>query len=162
MNSRSLLGCLLSFIGAVSSVSLLLSGCDSDIVRSVDYAAPAVIEYTISGGFAGIHQGTTIDEQGFCEMMDSRNSVIHHQITDDHLDSLKAAFKEADFFKLKDKYSPPQIVIDGFFYSISYSTNRKSKTVTVEDGADYPEGLGRLLQILHETNWKILSSQDTS
>jgi hypothetical protein len=162
MNRRSLLACLLSFIGAVLSVSLLLSGCDSDVLGHMDYTAPAAIEYTISGGFAGIHQGTTIDEQGFCEMVDSQDSVIHHQLTDDHLDSLKAAFKEANFFTLKDKYSPPQIVMDGFFYSISYSTNRKSKTVTVEDGADFPEGLGRLLQILHETNWKILSSQDTS
>ena len=162
MNRRSLLACLLSFIGAVLSVSLLLSGCDSDVLGHMDYTAPAAIEYTISGGFAGIHQGTTIDEQGFCEMVDSQDSVIHHQLTDDHLDSLKAAFKEVNFLKLKDKYSPPQIVMDGFFYSISYSTNRKSKTVTVEDGADFPEGLGRLLQILHETNWKILSSQDTS
>lgn len=162
MHRRSLLEYLLSFIGAVSSVSLLLSGCDSDILGHVDYTAPAAIEYTISGGFAGIHQVTAIDEQGFCEMVDSRNDVIHHQLTDDHLDSLKTAFEEADFFKLKDKYSPPHIVMDGFFYSISYSTNRKSKTVTVEDGADFPEGLGRLLQILHETNWKILSSQDTS
>lgn len=142
---------------------LLISGCNIpnsvDSSASVDYLAPAVIEYTISGGIGGIHEETTIDENGVADLSRGR-FIVRYQLTEDELDSLKMMFDQADFFNLKDEYIPSQPVDDGFRYSITYTTDDKSKTVIAEDGANYPRGLEDLLVRLRRTNGVILSNPD--
>lgn len=87
---------------AVLAVFCLLAGCGSN---PVDYSASARIEYTIAGGLPATYEKTSIDEQGLVEFIHhSRGGefVTHFQLSASQLDSLKAAFDQADFFSLKN------------------------------------------------------------
>jgi hypothetical protein len=144
--------------GAVFNV--LLSGCDSDVLEPADRSTPMVIEYTITGGFAGIHEEAHINEYGYCRFSYGSGNEVDYQMHESLLDSVKWLFQQADFFNLKNVYTPSRTVMDGFYYTITSSTPERSKTVRTETEAPHPSSLNRLLEMLHELNWRIRSHAD--
>ncbi len=115
--------------------------------------APA-IRFTITGGFAGINQTTSIDQNGLAEMVHTAGDTTMYQLTKDQHSDLRTAFNQAAFFTLKGAYIPERRRADGFYYEITFG----SKTVRVEDGADIPGKLRTLIEALHETNRLIIIS----
>ena len=145
------------------SVAVLLALVGCDFGNPWDYSHPARISYSISGAFAPVQIVTLIDESGLAELSQQYypiKYVAHYQLTASQLDSMKDAFDRADFVTLRSKYKPKQIIMDGSYYSITYSSNGGSKTVTVESGADLPKGLQSLLDQLYRTNDIILQNPD--
>ncbi len=134
---------------------ILLPGCDSDVLEPTDRLTLMVIEYTITGGFAGIHEETHIDEYGFCRFTYGSGNEADYQMRESLLDSVRWLFQRADFFNLKNVYTPSQTVMDGFYYTITSSTTERSKTVKTETEALHPPSLNRLLDMLHELNRRI-------
>lgn len=148
-------------IGAFAA-SLICAGCGI-LSNPVNYSAPAIMEYSISGGVVGVNEKTIINENGFGELAHyayGQKFVIQYQLSESQLDSLKRTFDDADFFYLKNEYKPSQTVADGFSYTITYATGDRTKTVLAEDGANYPKKLRNLLGKLHETNLLIKSIPD--
>jgi hypothetical protein len=139
---------------------VLLPGCDSDVLEPADRSTPMVIEYTITGGFAGIHEETHIDENGFCRLIYTPGNEVDYQMSESLQDSVRWLFQQADFFNLKNVYTPSQTVMDGFYYTITSSTPKQTKTVRTETQAPHPPSLTRLLDMLHELNWRIRSVAD--
>lgn len=140
---------------------LAFTACDFS--NPWDYSVPALIEFTIAGGYAGTHEETIIDETGQAELTHHyypQKLVVHYQLSPSQLDSLKLAFDRADFVTLKSKYEAKHPIADGFSYSISYTLDGTTKTVVVEEGADYPKKLLTLLLELHKVNELILDNPD--
>jgi hypothetical protein len=138
-----------------------LTGCDFS--NPWDYSSPATISHSITGGIAGIHEETVINENGLAKLThhySHQKYVVHDQLTSSQLDSLKDAFDRADFLTLRDRYEPKQIIMDGFLSSTTYSSDDGCKTVAVESGADLPKGLSGLLEQLYRTNEIILQNPD--
>jgi len=158
------LGRIAQLVALVLTALFVLLSCGT-FKNPVDYSVPAIIRYTISGGIAGIHEETTIDEYGLAKLSyrcSHRTFVVHYQLAKAQWDSLKTAFGKADFFNLKDEYIPSERIADGFFYSITYTTGKKTKTIIAASGADFPKGLENLIGLLHQTNWLILSNPDAA
>ncbi len=152
------------FLGYYFVAAIFLVSTACDFSNPWDYSHPAHIAYTISGGFGGIHVQTTIDENGQAELSHRyypQKFVVHYELTPVQLDSLKDAFDQADFIALRRKYEPKHPIADGFFYAISYTSDGATKTVEVEDGADYPKKLNVLLSELHRVNGMILENPDS-
>jgi hypothetical protein len=150
-------------VSGMALFTLLSSGCDSGVLEPADRSTPIstmVIEYTITGGFAGIHEETHIDEDGYCQLIYGSEHELHYQMSESLLDSVRWLFQQADFFNLRDVYTPSQTVMDGFYYTITLSTPERTKTVRTETEAPHPQSLTRLLDMLHELNWRIRSQPD--
>lgn len=140
---------------------LISTGCDFN--NPWDYSHPARISYSISGGFTGSQQETVIEESGRAELAQQyypQKYVARYQLTANQLDSVKDAFDRADFIALRSKYEPKEPIVDGSYYSITYSSDGGSKTVTIESGAELPKGLASLLEQLYRTNETILRNPD--
>ncbi len=153
---------VLSLLVAICTSFLLLLSCGI-FNNPFDYPTPAIIEYSISGGLAGIWEKTSIDENGLVKLNHhayDREFIIHYQMTGIELESFKRNFDKADYFKLKNEYKPSHPIKDGFFYTITYMTESKTKTINVEGGANYPQKLKILLETFHETNMIIFSNPD--
>ena len=150
---------LIRLITSLMILCLFLA-CHSKIVNPVDYSEPAVIAYTITGGFAGIMEEANIDVLGNSELKYDMDNVAHYRLSPQCLDSLKCLFRDADFFNLKDEYMPDEPIMDGFFYSITYNTMDRIKSVTTQTGADHSIGLEHLLEGLHEINGIIRSNAE--
>jgi|GEM_PF-2779710 len=154
------------FLIVVSGMALFIllsSGCDSGVLEPADRSTPMatmVIEYTITGGFAGIHEETHIDDDGLCRLIDGTGNEADYQMHESLRDSVRWLFQQADFFNLRDVYTPSQTVMDGFYYTITLSTPERTKTMRTETEAPHPQSLNRLLDMLHELNWRIRSQPD--
>lgn len=135
--------------------------CNKDSTSPISPSEPAIIEYRITGGIAGINENTIIDEAGFCELTHfkhSENFKIQSQLSSQQLLNLKSKFAQTFFFQLDEEYTPSQQIMDGFFYTIKYSTNSRSKTVKTQTEAGGPNI--SLIEALHETNYYIHSNPD--
>lgn len=141
----------------IAIFTFVLSSC---IKNPVDYVAPAIIEYTIAGGIAGIQEETIIDDNGLSELCHGGGFILHYQLTESQLYKLKSMFSEADFFNLRNEYVPSRPIMDGFYYSITYTTDSKTKTITAATGAKFPNELEKLIEMLHELNSIIRSNAD--
>ena len=161
-----MIDCKRAFLIVVTGTALIIlpsSGCDKDVLEPADRSTPMVtmvIEYTITGGFAGIHEETHIDVDGFCRFIYGPGNEADYQMSESLLDSVRWLFQRANFFNLKNVYTPSQTVMDGFYYTITSSMPERSKTVRAETEAPHPQSLNRLLELLHELNWRIRSHAD--
>ena len=145
-------------IGAVLMPLLLFPVCG--IFEPILYSGPADISYLITGGFAGVHEETDIDEDGHARLILYTNDVRRCELSLERLDDLKKDFRRAHFFRLKKSYKPSQPIMDGFYYTITYATEGRTKTVRVEDGANISDTLQKLLEALHDTNYYIKSQTE--
>lgn len=136
----------------------ILLGCDEP--NPIDYSAPAFIEFTISGGFAGSFDKLEINETALAKLTHGGGYIIQYQLNMDQLDSIKTAFKEAEFFTLKDEYIFPTTIIHGFSYKISYKTGSHMKTVYIIGYKNLPEELEELLQTLYNIYILIMENPD--
>ena len=140
--------CCRIWLAGVFATFPIWAGCGV-FSNPVDYSAPAIIEYAISGGVLGIHVEITVNETGFAELIQGTRGgqrfVIQSQLSESQWGALKTTFDAANFFGLRNEYKPSYSVADGFSYAISYTAEGRTKTVTVKDGADYPKKLEDLL-----------------
>ncbi|MFC1724771.1 hypothetical protein ACFL4T_04025 [candidate division KSB1 bacterium] len=142
---------------------VLFSSCSENPV-SYDYSEPAEIEYTISGGLAGNTERTTIDKNGFGKLFHflSGNEIeVSCPLQDELYSKLQSKIKNSDFFNLNDDYNTDRPVLDGFSYSITYSTENRTKTITAVDGAAVPVTFPSLFNTLREINSFIRQNSET-
>ncbi len=143
------------------AIFLAFTACDFN--NPWDYSVPAQIEFTIAGGFVGIHTETRIDETGHAQLTQYhlQKYVIQYQLTQSQLDNLKLAFDRANFLTLKNKYPQKYPIVDGEGpISISYTVDGATKTVVIEPGAEPPQRVGTLLEELYRVNEIILENPD--
>jgi len=90
------------------------------------------IEFSRSGGFAGIRLVASVDTE---------------DLPADQASSLNQLIREAEFFGLPEKLAPEKPAPDRFEYQLTIKASEKSHSVVVNDAAA-PESLRPLLNYL--------------
>lgn len=87
----------------------------------------SVVEYTKTGGMAGIRDEFVIRKNGCYGLNWSGSGLINGNLSDDKLSGVKQVFEENDFLNID--YDPSQSVSDDFYASIGYANAKGSNDV---------------------------------
>jgi hypothetical protein len=104
--------------------------------------SPVLVTYEQTGGFAGIERGLVVYRSG--KMRSEGLAPKVSQLSPARLRALKGALEQANFATLARKYRADVPIADGYLYRVTYT----GRTVLVEQGADPPFRLKRVLSLL--------------
>ena len=107
------------------------------------YIPDLLIEYHVSGGFAGIQNDLYIFENGTV-LRSLKPDSYSWSINQSKMDQLRGMLSNASFSSFKEKYIPEYAISDAFYYSITY----QRKKVSFEDGTDIPVVLKNITTLL--------------
>jgi len=126
--------------------ALVLAACGSLGAKAKDEAdKEPVIVFQRSGGFAGVTEEWSIYADGKIAKKDGKElTVASAQVT-----ALLAAIDTAGFYEMKagPGAGGPTSCKDCFTYQLTVTSNKKSNTITVQEGAkDIPEAFWNILK----------------
>jgi hypothetical protein len=98
-----------------------------------------LVSYVRTGGFIGVHETLSVRADGRAV---ADGDVF--RLSARRLAALKTALRQARFSTLGRKYLPETQVSDGFTYRVAHA----GRTVLVEEGADTPARLDRVITLL--------------
>lgn len=98
-----------------------------------------LVTYERTGGFIGVQDSLTVFPSGKAESSHGR-----FQLSARRLLVLETALRKARFATLRARYAPDAPVADGFTYRVRHA----GRTVVVEEEAQVPARLGRVLDLL--------------
>jgi hypothetical protein len=117
-------------------VALLLAAAAP---AAADSGATRLVAYTRTGGFVGVHETLSVRSDGRAV---ADGDVF--RLSARRLAAVKTAVRRARFATLAPKYLPESPLSDGFTFTVAHG----GRKVIVEEGANTPARLDRLLELL--------------
>ncbi|HPA47072.1 MAG TPA: hypothetical protein PK395_15005 [bacterium] len=115
-----------------------------------------LVEFTRSGGFAGVYETLMLTRNGIVEVHSS--AVGKAQISEASMEEILDLIDAVPFDTLEPSYAPDPLIADGYGYTLCYKQNYK---VSVEQGADAPAELLKLIERLERLFTEIPSNDPT-
>lgn len=132
-------------LAALLGFSLLFaSGC----APSAAGKARFTLTYQVQGGFAGLDQGLTVDQDGAFTVTNKGRQVKQGTLTQPEMESLKSFLNRLRWEDLKARYDPAPQVRDELYYHIALTQDGATREVTAGSTAEVPQPLKDLLHLL--------------
>lgn len=120
-------------------LSIFNLSCDS----STEPLEPAVITYTVSGGYAGgVYTKLVIDQSGIAAL-GNENPILKQKLNAQEYNSLRQSF--SGFNDIPD--TSMIRCMDSFIFSVEYKTEHSSKTVHI-DGCELDDSTNYIVEKL--------------
>ena len=123
-----------------------MTGCQ-EFQNTNEVYSGYTLEFTLTGGFAGAHNKLTLSEDGAVEASNGGflvSAVVSQEIRALWLERLN----DVGFFALDDDYPPAMVIMDGFYYELTVTSQGQTKIVTATDRGGHPDDL-------HELFWDL-------
>lgn len=132
-------------LAALLGFSLLLgSGC----TPSGEARDRFTLTYQVQGGFAGLDQGLTLDQDGAFTLTNKGNQIKQGTLTQPEMESLKAFLDRLRWEDLQARYDPASQVRDELYYRIALTQGSATREVTAGSTVEVPQPLKDLLHLL--------------